>query len=155
MDKLLIGVLGLLVAVIFGNALGFGQGSDGEMCVPMGIIVLEPPDSVEAKKTPIEFPHSLHFTHCCQTCHHEWKGTEEISSCTASGCHDLTVSPIKERKDTNPILYYKEAYHTMCIGCHKDIRVRNKELEMSKKTLTETLPPAGPTGCIGCHPREE
>lgn len=136
-----------------------GQETEDEMIVPMGIIVIGPPESVEPKRSPVEFPHSRHFASVdCRTCHHTWQGTEIIKSCATSECHDVAVSPTKSEKGSvNPdlaIRYYKAAYHQMCIGCHKEIKIQNKQLEASFKELKETLTIPGPTSCIVCHPKE-
>ncbi|UCG06831.1 MAG: cytochrome c3 family protein [Desulfobacterales bacterium] len=151
-------LLGILMILVIGSATIVSGQSDDEMCVPMGTIVLEPPESVEAKRSAVEFPHSTHFILDCKNCHHEWKGDEVIQTCSTSGCHDVTESPIKTGKgavDPNQaILYYKTAYHNMCIGCHKEMRRINKELELSYKKLDKELPRTGPTGCIQCHPKE-
>lgn len=136
-----------------------GQETEEEMIVPMGIIVIGPPDSVEPKRSPVDFPHSRHFASVdCRTCHHTWQGTETIKSCTTTDCHDVAVSPTKSEKGSaNPdlaIRYYKAGYHQLCIGCHKEIKIQNKQLETSLKDLNEALPVPGPTGCILCHPKE-
>lgn len=150
----------LSTVLVFGSiTMVVGQETETEMIVPMGIIELGPPDTVEPVKTPVEFPHSKHFASVdCRTCHHKWKGTEIITGCMATGCHDVTVSPTKSAKNTpSPeamIKYYKAAYHQNCIGCHKEIKAQNKQLEDSFKELKEKLPPTGPTGCIECHPKE-
>jgi len=136
-----------------------GQETATEMVVPMGIIELEPPDSVEPVKSAVNFPHSKHFASVdCRTCHHKWNGTDIISSCATKDCHDVTVSPTKSAKSKPSqealIKYYKTAYHKLCIGCHKEIKAQNKQLEASFKGLKEKLPPSGPTGCVECHPKE-
>lgn len=156
--KRIIVMLLIMVACLGGIRLVSGQETDEEMCVPMGTIVLEPPESVEPKRSAVDFPHSTHFSMDCKTCHHKWTGDEQIQTCTTSGCHDVTVSPIRSGKGAaNPdqaVLYYKTAFHTMCIGCHREMRKKNKELEMSYKRLDKELPRTGPTGCIQCHPKE-
>jgi hypothetical protein len=150
----------LSMVFVFGSiTIVVGQESEEEMIVPMGTIVIGPPDSVEPKRSPVDFPHSLHFaTVDCRTCHHTWQGTELIKNCTTSGCHDVTVSPTKSGEGTvNPdlaIRYYKTGYHQLCIGCHKEIKLQNKQLETSLKQLKETLTAPGPTSCIQCHPKE-
>jgi hypothetical protein len=157
-----IGILGLCLslALLLGTiTIVSGQDTEDEMIVPMGIIVIEPPESVEAVRSAVEFPHSRHFISVdCKSCHHTWEGPEIIKTCTTSDCHEITVSPTKSAKsgvDPNiAILYYKTAYHQMCIGCHKEIRIQNKKLEASFKELKETLTNPGPTGCILCHPKE-
>ena len=150
--------LGIVVILMMGSAaLVLGQ-SEEEMIVPMGTIVIGPPESVEAKRSPVEFPHAVHFKYECRTCHHKWEGPEQIQGCMTSGCHDVEVSPIKAGQRNVPreeaIAYYKKAYHEMCIGCHKEIKRTNKELEMSLKKLSSELPPSGPVSCVQCHPKE-
>jgi len=160
MHKFSYGVMGILLVLILGStAIVFGQ-ADEEMCVEMGIISLSAPESVESKRAEVEFPHSTHFSFDCRTCHHKWEGDEIIPSCTTSGCHDVTVAPIRAGQGTVSvkaevaIIYYKTAYHRMCIGCHKEMKMVNKELEMSYKSLDKELPRTGPTGCIQCHPKD-
>ncbi len=148
-----------MVLVFGGITMVLGQETEDEMIVPMGNIVIGPPESVEPKRSSVDFPHSRHFASVdCRTCHHTWQGTEIIKSCTTSSCHDVMVSPTKSEKGrANPdlaIRYYKTGYHQMCIGCHKEIRIQNKQLEISFKELKETLTIPGPTGCIQCHPKE-
>jgi hypothetical protein len=114
---------------VFGSiTMVVGQDTEDEMVVPMGIIVLEPPESVEPKRSSVEFPHSTHFASVdCGTCHHTWEGTEIIKGCATTDCHDVTVSPTKS----------------------------GEGLEASFKELEETLTIPGPTSCIQCHPKEE
>jgi hypothetical protein len=148
-----------MLFVLGGITIVVGQDTEEEMIVPMGDIVIGPPESVEPKRALVDFPHSRHFASVdCRTCHHTWQGTEIIKNCTTSACHDVAVSPtISEKGSVNPdlaIRYYKTGYHQMCIGCHKEIRIQNKQLETSFKELKETLTIPGPTGCILCHPKE-
>ena len=96
MYKISLGVFCLVLAVIFGNAMVVtGQGDAEEMCIPMGIIPLEPLESVEAKRTPVDFHHPTHFGFRCQTCHHKWETNEPIVGCTTTDCHDVDEAPKK------------------------------------------------------------
>lgn len=129
-----------------------------KMCVPLGILVLKPDASVEQKKTAVDFDHSRHFVFDCKTCHHKWDINKQITNCTTSGCHDLLKSPKEPTKylaytDTS-IKYYKYAFHQKCVGCHKDIKIKRKKMEMAY-TSKAKLPKTGPTGCVMCHPKEE
>ena len=149
-----------MVLVLGSMTIVGGQETDAEMIVPMGTIEIGPPEEVEPARSPVEFPHSRHFVSVdCKTCHHDWIGTEIVKSCATADCHDVTVAPTKAGKNaSNPVLairYYKTAYHKMCIGCHKEIKIQNKKLEMSFKELIGKLTIPGPTSCIGCHPKEE
>ena len=132
--------------------------ADDDMVVPLGEITLEPLVD-EGKRSDVVFPHGVHFGYSCQSCHHTWTGEAPVVGCTTSGCHDLTEAPKTEDgklvKDPQiKIRYYKNAYHDMCIGCHKEIKKKNKELEASNAALGEELPATGPTSCNECHPKE-
>lgn len=160
MQKIGVLLLCLSMVSVFGAVtIVGGQETDAEMIVPMGTIEIGPPEEVEASRSPVEFPHSRHFVSVdCKTCHHDWRGTEIIKGCTTADCHDVALSPLKSGEN-NPdpvqeIRYYKTAYHKMCIGCHKEIKIQNKKLEMSFKELKEKLTVPGPTSCIECHPKD-
>jgi hypothetical protein len=151
MRKSLVGFL-CLVAVLFLAGMATGSGSEeASLCIPVGVLTLEAPEGVEARRSPVEFPHDLHFTYRCQECHHTWEGEAELYGCME--CHDQTEPP--EKADSpDAIYYYKEAYHQGCISCHKSIAEENEKRAASGQVLKDQLPPSGPTGCSGCHPRE-
>lgn len=160
MYKISLGVFCLVLTIIFGNAMVVTGSSDAdEMCIPMGTILLEPLEGVEAKRTPVDFHHPTHFDFRCQTCHHKWVIQEPIVGCKTTGCHDVAEAPKKSEKGAIDkelaARYYKPAYHNLCIGCHKEMQIQNKALEMSGRVLKENLPNTGPTGCIQCHLKEE
>lgn len=147
-----------MVMVLVCITLYIGSNIEGlnaeEMCIPMGSITLSAPDSVEAKRSEVEFPHGVHFGYSCASCHHTWTGTEPIVSCQTSGCHDLAATPKdKKGKEQDAVRYYKTAYHTLCIGCHKDIDTKNKDMAMSAQAAEEKIAATGPTGCVVCHPK--
>lgn len=133
----------------------YGQSEGGEMCVPLGVITLKPPEGVEPQKSPVAFPHGQHFQTECKACHHKWQGAEKISGCTASGCHDQIKAPEKSSSYLSysdvSIKYYKYAFHKACIGCHKEIKLKNRALAESYQVVQEQLPSSGPSGCIECH----
>lgn len=144
-------LISLFLLSISGSALAF----EDQMIVPMGDIALEPL-AAEAKRPAVTFPHAVHFDYACQTCHHKWGGQEPIVGCTTSGCHDLTELPRNDAgqpimEETIAIRYYKNAYHELCIGCHKKIKIENRKLETSKMPVGEKLTLPGPTGCTECH----
>lgn len=150
-------VLALICAVmIAGYGIGWVVADDAEeMCIPMGTIFIEPPANVDAKRSSVEFPHSIHFEYACQTCHHEWDRSATIQSCTASGCHDLTSSRNEAGKFDAALALknFKTAYHDMCLGCHKDIKAQNAKLERAY-SLKSTMKIGGPTSCNECHPKD-
>jgi len=151
----------ILIVLIFGSSLIVsGQDKGDDLCIPMGSILLEPPESVTAKRPAVEFPHSRHFDFNCIECHHKWDKESQIENCTTSGCHDLLETPKKANKksvsEEESILYYKNAFHKACIGCHKDIKAKNllaeSRLRVSdKSTIIKNV---GPTTCKTCHQPE-
>lgn len=133
------------------------RAQDDEMCLPLGTITIEAPADVEAKRAPVDFPHGAHFDFSCKECHHTWEGDEPVMSCQTSGCHDVVESPYVqgEKPDSEEVkLYYKNAYHQSCIGCHKMIKKNNQILAATPGNITDTLPKAGPTSCNACHPKD-
>lgn len=155
MRRIAVLLLCLVVLVIQGIAIGVAsdegtQADEGEMCIPLGDIELAAPDSVEAQRASVVFPHSVHFTINCMTCHHEWSGDEPVEGCMS--CHDLEEAPAPEESD-EAVLYYKNAYHQMCIGCHKDIKTMNQKVAQSTSGAESSIKPTGPTSCIKCHPK--
>ena len=126
--------------------------------VPVGRLALAPPVGVTPKRSAVAFPHSQHFGYTCMTCHHKWDGNSRVQSCTASKCHDQLSLPVKSKKARadrlEAIRYYKYAFHQQCIGCHREIRIHNEQLERSRKKIKKPIQWPGPTSCVGCHPRE-
>jgi len=159
MNKIRIVVVCLMIVGMYGiTSVLATQNKADEMCVPMGSILLEPPESIQQKRSPVDFPHFRHLGYACQECHHKWTGNAQILNCTTSDCHDLRKSPkktIKSRSEPNlAIRYYKTAFHNQCKGCHKEIKRKNKEMEKSYTVLKPKLLKAGPTGCVQCHPKQ-
>lgn len=136
-----------------------GAVEDGNyLRVPLGSILLEPLKGIEAKRSPVNFPHGAHFDYKCQNCHHKWEG-KQLKSCSASNCHDQVKTPEKtEGKKISPedrIKNFKIAYHQQCITCHKDQKAKNLELELSLKPIKGKIAANLPTGCIECHPKAD
>ena len=137
-----------------------GIDEEGELTIPMGNLSVSAPEDAELTLPDSLFPHSRHMTFACATCHHKWDYTEDLQSCTASGCHDLGKQPEKSVEDgqytEESIRYYKYAYHQMCRGCHRDINAQNREI--NKELLAGgnmELKRNGPVSCKGCHKEEE
>ncbi len=151
------------VTIIFAVFLtmGFGavwgvadEDTEEQLCIPFELTI-EALEGVEAKRAPVEFSHTKHYSFSCRDCHHQWTGTAENLSCTTSECHDLAKTP-KNADDTEKARYYKKAYHKRCIGCHKLIKSENSKLaEVVFLADKKQLAPAGPTGCIECHPKDD
>jgi hypothetical protein len=146
MNRVSVVLLSLMLASVIGLTSSFAD----ELCIPLGNIELSAPEGVEAKRSPVDFPHSAHFSINCQDCHHTWEYGDDDMSCMTSGCHDETQAP----KDGDKILYFKEAYHKACIGCHKEMQQKNKALEMAKSTAKGQPQKTGPTSCVLCHPKD-
>jgi hypothetical protein len=154
----------LLIGMVACASLGIAVAGDEvvaegeEMCVPMGTIALEPPGTVEAKRVAVEFPHGQHLSLACNNCHHTWKGTESITGCMTAGCHDLDALPRKEDSKSidkdQAFRYYKNAFHGKCIGCHKTMKIDIQKMASRISNIDGKLPTTGPTGCVGCHPKE-
>lgn len=148
---LIVCIIGTLIVTI-----STGMAIEKEMCVPMGTITLKAPSGVETKRSAVSFPHTVHFGYSCVTCHHKWETSSPITGCQVSGCHDVKESPLKSKDKkikANSPLYYKNAFHKKCLGCHKDLKKQAKALEMKKGKIKEKIPTAGPTACISCHPK--
>lgn len=160
MFRIRVAVLCLIVAFVSSIALNIAGATEAaveDMLVPMGVIVLEPDPSIEQKRSPVEFNHGKHFNYDCRTCHHKWDGKTKITNCTTSDCHNLLKAPKKPTKflayTEQGIKYYKYAYHQACIGCHKEIKVKQNKMEMALKASEETVKKV-PTSCNECHPKE-
>lgn len=127
--------------------------------LPVGTLTVSAPRGVAPLRSSVTFPHSLHFGYACKMCHHTWNGLTPVKGCATSGCHDQVVRPKgKEGKvasSTPGIRYFREAYHQNCITCHKRLETERQQLEKSGRVLKKPLPRTGPTGCIGCHPRNQ
>jgi len=126
--------------------------------VPVGNIMLEPPEDASTKRTPVLFPHSGHFVYTCQTCHHKWIGDDQLKGCASQNCHDAVEKPERPgRKKPDPdydIAHFRKAYHQQCITCHKAVKQRNLQIELSMKTIEGKLTRIPPTSCLKCHPEE-
>ena len=146
---------GLLLLMLISVA---PQASDKEtmdaLFLPVGTLTLAAPRGVEMRRSPVAFPHSIHFDYTCKSCHHAWDGHSPVMGCAASGCHDRAI-PVKEAKsDIPPIRFFKEAYHTSCLGCHRRLLQQRHHMVTSGAVMKKPLPNTGPTGCIQCHPRD-
>jgi hypothetical protein len=184
MDRERITILCLVVFMIFGGAIAFlpvnteslasviettpGDGAQSQvesaaanqyLKVPVGNIIITPPEDVSGKRKPVDFPHSRHFSYACQTCHHKWMGGANLQGCSTQDCHGQVTRPERPgRKVPDPdydISYFKKAYHQQCITCHKSLKQQNLEAELSLEQIEGKLPVVGPTSCVKCHPEEK
>lgn len=150
------GVIAMTILMVLAGGWVVAE-TGGELCIPLGTITPALPEGVKATRTVAAFPHGLHFGYACNTCHHTWTGDEHLVGCATSGCHDAVELPEKAVVDGQPttaaLMVYKNAYHELCIGCHKDIKKKNRKAEFANRMLTDELPRTGPTSCLQCHPR--
>ena len=126
--------------------------------LPVGTLTISAPRGIQPRRAPVPFPHSRHFDFNCKTCHHKWDGFVPVRSCAATDCHDRTTSVMQDNPQVGPnsidVGYYKNAYHKRCIACHRRLFEEREEQAKKVTVIRETLPRTGPTGCIGCHPRD-
>lgn len=102
---------------------------------PSKVLVLSAPAGVTAKQPPVAFPHATHAKIDCVECHHTWKGSGKIDSCTTAGCHDLFKAETPEEKKS--IKKFDKAFHDQCLACHR------KEKAGGNTKV--------PTACAECH----
>lgn len=98
----------------------------------------------------VVFTHKKHaedYKIACQDCHHVyeggknvWKEGDAVQKCAA--CHKEAKAPAGDKtpKAEKIKIYYYDAIHANCSGCHKDLKKAGK--------------PTGPTSCKDCHPAE-
>ena len=154
MKRKLIGLVCFLTIAVLVGIFSAGLAISEEVCLDTGTLPLKAPADVEIQRSEkVDFPHGAHFDYNCKECHHKWDGKAAITGCQTSGCHDSSTSLLKTDPDQN-YRYFKNAYHDMCITCHKEITIANKKLEESMKNLDKPLPKTGPIGCVGCHPQD-
>jgi len=87
-------------------------------------------DKVKDKMAPVAFPHKKHATDLkieCKTCHHK----DADASKAAQRCYDCHKAASADKTPDA-----KTAFHTRCIGCHKEKLASN---------------PKAPTKCVECH----
>lgn len=117
--------------------------------LPIGTMTLEAPQDTEYKATlsPVNFPHSLHFSYSCQECHHTWDGNGPIKSCGTSGCHENFWAPKPGQADgsENSVKSMVGAFHQACRDCHRN------EADQQKAAGSKNIA-TGPVACAGCHP---
>ena len=126
------------------------ENSDESLSIPMGIITIEAPEEVEAKKGAVGFPHGLHFQFACKACHHDWDGESEVEACDS--CHSETEpSGTRSIKDEANQMYFLAAYHNNCLTCHRDMNKKRKAAMAQGDIDKADLPKATPVNCKGCH----
>ncbi|EGB13374.1 Cytochrome c, class III, conserved region [Pseudodesulfovibrio mercurii] len=93
---------------------------------------LEPPKTMEAVKSPVDFPHGAHLNRAadCTTCHHTWDGKSDIRACGSSGCHD---QPGKKGETAFYTAFHGKDTDRSCLGCHKTAKKDGKPAPASCK----------------------
>lgn len=133
--------------VLTGVALA--EDTEATFKLPTGTMTLEAPQSADYKATlsPVNFPHSLHFSYSCQACHHNWDGNGPIKSCGTSGCHEnfWVPKPDQAGAPEKGVKSMVGAFHQACRDCHR------KEADQQKAAGSKSIA-TGPVACAGCHP---
>nr|WP_319492009.1 cytochrome c3 family protein [uncultured Desulfobacter sp.] len=136
-------------AFIFTGLALAAEDAEATFKLPTGTMTLQAPEDAEHKATlsPVNFPHSLHFSYSCQECHHTWDGNGPIQGCGTSGCHENFWVPKPGQVDGsgNKAKSLVGAYHQACRDCHR------KEGDAQKAAGSKSIV-TGPVACAGCHP---
>lgn len=127
----------------------FAQDAPQTLVLPTGTMTLMAPEGAEreAKRSPVLFPHSLHFSYSCKDCHHKWDGAEPVQSCAAAGCHENLWAALPGTTPENEpkVKSLTGAYHQVCRDCHRK-EIKEQKAQGIKEVAT------GPIACDGCHP---
>jgi len=96
-------------------------------------------------KPPVVFNHKEHQDlYQCGICHHKYENgvnvwTEDLKVFKCQHCHnEPTQTGEKKLSECELARNLKVAYHTQCVGCHRDIKRSNKDAN-------------APVTCIKCH----
>ncbi len=102
-------------------------------------MLLSAPESITAKKAPVQFPHGKHSNAGleCKTCHHKWDGKSEMLKCSSAGCHD---QPSKKADMSFYKAFHASKAKQSCVGCHKAAKKQGNTV--------------APTSCRQCHPKK-
>ncbi len=108
----------------------------------------------EHTKELVRFSHKKHTTEysiTCGECHHDSNGKtlnikegDDVDKCVV--CHTNTGKLPKDKSLTKKekiAMYHKEAVHSACKKCHRNV---NKKVEEGLKIA--------PTGCKDCHKKK-
>jgi hypothetical protein len=132
---------------------GTEKSSTGTFPIPLSDITFEAPEGSEPTKSSVNFPHAVHFSFSCQSCHHTWDGSSPVKNCTTSGCHDQLEASEKTRNINAPEnkQYFMAAFHKGCIKYHRNLQKKGKRLERTSAMGSNPVPKSGPIGCNECH----
>jgi len=119
---------------------------------PENILLADKSVFTNPSRPPVEFPHMQHIDAGmdCSDCHHRFKDGENIvdeaeleegaPGIKCAACHKNETG-FRFKPDLDPTtLTLRQAYHRMCIGCHRKL-IREKKQ-------------SGPVTCGDCHPRK-
>jgi hypothetical protein len=104
----------------------------------------------EKHRAAVTFPHELHVGDLeCLTCHHDYKEgknilddkklTEDNPDIRCAACHD-----------DNADIGLQRAYHSQCMGCHRQFRIHRYCLTCGKRVWLAGSG-LGPELCGECH----
>ncbi|WP_321493105.1 cytochrome c3 family protein [uncultured Desulfobacter sp.] len=138
-----------LFAFVLTGGIALAEDTEAKLELPTGTITLQAPEDAGYKATlsPVNFPHSLHFSYSCKECHHTWDGNGPVKSCGTSGCHENHWAPKPGQEDVseNGVKSMTGAFHQVCRDCHRN------EVDKQKAAGSKNIA-SGPVACSGCHP---
>ena len=125
----------VLMVIIFCIAAAAGLRSQS------GIVIIENTSHYRQKERgPVLFPHEKHFTHTeCTRCHHRYIGGLNVLDMEDLRPGKSCIRCVYCHTEKSSHLRTREAYHTQCMGCHR------QRARQDKKT--------GPRMCAQCHPQ--
>lgn len=137
----ILGICGTLLWVVNSNA------------QPVDIVLDNQSVFTNRERSAVAFPHMLHIDMGieCRDCHHRFKNGENVvdefnlyegaGGIECAECHKSEPG-FRYQPDLDASRRtLQQAYHRMCIGCHRRLLKENKE--------------AGPVTCGICHPRSK
>ncbi|MFP3869518.1 MAG: cytochrome c3 family protein [Syntrophobacteria bacterium] len=117
------------------------------------VITLEDTLWSEHTKSPVTFFHKKHseeYSIACDECHHVYKDGENVwkEGDPVQKCHEChtepTVTGERRLSEEQQKLNLKLAFHNNCMGCHRELKMQDRE---KYKDI--------PTMCSQCHPMEK
>ncbi len=132
--------------------LSLGESARESAEVP-AVIALKATLWSEHTKSPVTFSHKKHsaeYKVACSECHHKyedgknvWNEGDPVQKCQE--CHtERTIKGEKQLPPEKQKLNLKLAFHNNCQGCHKKLKMKDREKYADI-----------PTTCVECHPRKK
>ena len=125
----------VLMVIIFCMAAAAGLWSQS------GIVVIDNPFHYRQKERgPVLFPHEKHLMQTdCTRCHHRYTGGLNVLDMEDLTPGNSRIRCVQCHTEKSSHLRTREAYHSQCMGCHRQRARQNKK--------------TGPRMCAQCHPK--